>query len=78
MNERITRREFMQKTAVGAAGLAFAGSGILASPRAFGANERLSIGMVGPGQRGRSLMGDFHKAAEAANAEITAVCDIGQ
>ena len=73
---KITRREFMQKTAVGAAGLAIAGTGILSSPRAFGANDRLSIGMVGPGQRGRSLMGDFHKAAEAANAEITAVCDI--
>jgi len=76
MSEKITRREFMQKTAVGAAGLAVASTGILSSSRAFGANERLSIGMVGPGQRGRSLMGDFHKAAEAANAEITAVCDI--
>ena len=73
---KFTRREFMQKTAVGAAGLAFAGTGILSSPRAHGANERISVGIVGPGQRGRSLMEDFHKVAEAANAEITAVCDI--
>ena len=76
MTERITRREFMSKTAIGAAGLAFVGTGMLSSSRAYGANDRLSIGMVGPGQRGRSLMGDFHKAADAANAEITAVCDI--
>lgn len=76
MSPEMTRREFMRKTTMGAAGLAVAGTGMLASPRAYGANEKLSIGVIGYGQRCRSLLGDFQKCAENANAEITAVCDI--
>ena len=76
MLDKLTRREFITKTAAGTAGLALAGSGLLSSARVLGANDRLSIGIVGPGQRGRSLMNDVHKLSEECNAEITAVCDI--
>lgn len=76
MTGKLTRREFMQKAAVGTAGLAVAGSGLFSASRAYGANDRLSIGIVGPGQRGRTLMKDVYNQREACNAEITAVCDI--
>jgi len=72
----MTRREFLSKAAVGTAGMAIAGTGMLASPRAVGANDRLSVGVIGYGQRCRSLLNDFQKAAKNSNAEITAVCDI--
>jgi len=76
VENKMTRREFITKTAAGTAGLALASSGLLSPARVLGANDRLSIGIVGPGQRGRGLMGDIHKLAEECNAEITAVCDI--
>jgi len=74
--EKMTRREFIHKTAAGAAGLAVASTGLLSPSRILGANDRISIGFVGPGQRGRSLMKDVSKLAEECNVEITAVCDI--
>ncbi len=50
----VTRREFIHKSASGAAALGAAAS-VLAAPagvRAAGANERLRIGFIGPGGRG--------------------------
>ena len=76
MDEKLTRREFLSKAAVGTVGIALAGTGMLASPRAYGANDRLSVGVIGYGQRCQSLLKDFEKAAKSCNAEITAVCDI--
>ena len=73
---RITRREFLTKAAVGTAGIALAGGTVLAPSRVYGANDRLSIGVIGYGQRCQSLLGDFQKAAKSCDAEITAVCDI--
>lgn len=67
----IPRRKFVAQSAVA--------TGVLFIPRArrvFGANERLSVGIVGAGQRGRSLMKEFGALAQKMNAEITAVCDI--
>ncbi len=47
-----------------------------ASARVFGANDRLRIGMVGPGAQGRGLMRSLHEVAGQADAEIVAVCDL--
>lgn len=44
--------------------------------RAAGSNERLSVGIVGPGGRGRSLLYTFFQAQKDAKAELTASCDI--
>jgi predicted dehydrogenase len=76
MSEKMTRREFVQKAAVGTAGLAFAGSGLLAPARAYGANDKISIGIIGIGQRCRDLMNDLRKQSDKQNVEVTAVCDI--
>lgn len=72
--EKMTRREFMHKAAVGTAGLAVAGSGVLAPSSVLGANERINIGIIGPGQRCQSLMDEVHKLSEKHN--VNSVCDI--
>jgi predicted dehydrogenase len=71
MGSAITRRKFVAQSAV-TAGVLF----IPNSSRVFGANERLSVGIVGPGQRGRSLMKEFRALEKEMNVEMTAVCDI--
>jgi predicted dehydrogenase len=66
--EPISRRGFL-----GAAALA--GAGLLPS-RAAGANDRLSLGLIGVGDRGSALLGQVLGLARAHNAEVTAVCDV--
>jgi len=67
------RREFLG-TSAAATGLAVAG--LAATARAAGANGRLSVAIVGHGQRGTGLVDFFLQAARDHNAELTAVCDI--
>ncbi|NLN75834.1 MAG: Gfo/Idh/MocA family oxidoreductase, partial [Armatimonadetes bacterium] len=67
----ISRREFL---AGAAAGIALAGAG-LTSSRAFAANDRISIGMIGVGVRGNQLFNDIKAVDKALNAEVTAICD---
>ncbi len=62
----LTRRDFMAATALTAASYS----------RVLGANDRLRIGHIGPGQRGRALMRNFYTWAPDMNAEYAAVCDI--
>src|ERR1051325_355265 len=40
--------------------------------RVFGANDRIRVGIIGPGGRGRYLMGEFKEFG----AELAAVCDV--
>src|SRR5947207_1031263 len=58
--------------------LAASSAGLLAATaaRAAGSNERLSVGIVGPGGRGRGILGATLKLCKKHNAEVTAVCDI--
>lgn len=44
--------------------------------RALNANERISVGICGPGDRGTDLMSKVASLAASHNLEITAVCDI--
>src|SRR2546430_856841 len=69
----LSRRDFL-----GAAGLAAAGLTLTAasSARAAGANERLSVGIVGPGGRGHGLLRSFFDVCGEAKAELPAVCDL--
>ncbi|MBA3711004.1 MAG: Gfo/Idh/MocA family oxidoreductase [Pyrinomonadaceae bacterium] len=74
MSDRIKRRHFIAQ----AGGI---GIGLLAAPsvsaqsmsRVLGANDRIRLGIVGAGGRGRSLMGSFKKFPQA---EFVAVCDV--
>ena len=68
-----TRREFLQKSAGCMAGttaaFAFLGS------RAFGANERFRVAVMGVNSRGHALAGEFAKAEEC---EVAYVCDVDE
>lgn len=68
----INRRDFLGKTAKIAAGIG-AAAVAMPSSRAFGANERPQLGIIGPGIRGYHLMGVVN---DQTDAEIVAVCDI--
>ncbi|MBN1343053.1 MAG: Gfo/Idh/MocA family oxidoreductase [Phycisphaerae bacterium] len=75
---RPDRRTFLKGAAVGAAGVALsrampAGGGVV------GANERINIGIIGCGGRGRSWhMKQAIGLAKKHNLRITAVCDVWQ
>lgn len=73
-SKEMSRREFVAKSSIGVGAL---GLGTLFLPsRVFGANDRLGLGIVGPGGRGNSLMSWAHKLEESHNVQFTAVCDI--
>src|SRR5215813_13578970 len=57
----MTRRAFLMTTAA-------------AQTRIFGANDRIRVGIIGPGGRGRYLMAQFKEFG----AELGAVCDVYQ
>jgi len=68
------RRDFLRTAAAGTAAAAMTAA---SQRRVLGANERISIGVIGCGQRGYGAhMTGVNKHAEAENIEITAVCDV--
>jgi predicted dehydrogenase len=69
----ISRRQFLERTTVQAVVL---GASTVHASRALGANERLSVGIIGAGDRGSALMGQIIGLAKSHSAEITAVCDV--
>lgn len=72
----ITRKDFLKKTALGAAGLT-AGLSAKSYGRILGANDRIRVGIVGFSNRARgSLIPAFLRHAEELNFEFTAVSDI--
>jgi predicted dehydrogenase len=73
MTNTTNRRQFLQTAATGAAALSMTASSYGRVP---GANDRLSIGVIGCGGRGlRAHMPGVHAHSEAMNCEITAVAD---
>src|SRR5947209_18559159 len=75
-DRKINRREFLQKGAVVAAGGATLGNTALSYTRIAGANDRISLGHIGIGNRGRELDGIVALLRDAKNVEVTAVCDL--
>jgi predicted dehydrogenase len=72
MSDNINRRRFIAN-----AGAGVAGAGLLTAKsyaRVIGANDRIQLGIIGPGGRGRSLMGSFRKFAD--QCEFIHVCDV--
>lgn len=65
------RRTFLQQLIGGGAWLA--ASGVVSSPRALGANERIRIGLIGAGGRGKEI---FRAALSCPNVEAVAVADV--
>src|SRR5437879_10913919 len=73
---KVNRRDFLQKSAVVAAGSAALSSTALSYARIAGANERISLGHIGVGNRGSELDGIVQRLKDQKNVEMTAVCDL--
>lgn len=73
---KINRREFLQKGAVVAAGSAALSNTALSYARIAGANDRISLGHIGVGNRGSELDGIAAQLKDQKNVEMTAVCDL--
>ena len=72
MVESFSRRKFL-RTAAGGAAMAMSAASY---SRVMGANERISIGVIGCGGRGVGAhMGGIKPHAAGENVEVTAVCD---
>jgi predicted dehydrogenase len=72
----INRRTFLHQAVGAVAGGAAMGSTAQSYARIVGANDRLSLGHVGIGNRGRGLEFIVSKLKDKMNVEVTAVCDI--
>ena len=73
---KINRREFLHKGAVVAAGGAAWSGTALSYTRIAGANDRISLGHIGVGNRGSELDGIVASLKDQKNVEMTAVCDL--
>ena len=73
MQNSYSRRKFLKTAAAGSAALALSAASY---SRVVGANDRISIGIIGCGGRGLGAhMPGVNKHAKTQNIEITAVCD---
>ena len=71
MSESTSRRGFLKKASAGATAMS-----ALSYARVAGANDRISIGVIGCGGRGIGAhMKGIHAHVETQNIEVTAVCD---
>ena len=74
---KISRRSFLNRSAslVGAATVA---STAISYSRVLGADDRISLGHIGVGNRGRELDWIASRLKDKHNVEMTAVCDLGK
>jgi len=73
MSDSTSRRTFLKRASVSAAAMGWSAASYA---RAAGANDRISIGVIGCGARGaRAHMPGVQNHAAEQNLEITAVCD---
>ncbi len=73
MKSPFSRRKFLKTTSLGASAMAVSTSSY---GRIVGANDRISVGIIGCGVRGQGgHMKGIHTHAKTQNVEITAVCD---
>jgi len=75
----VPRRDFLKGSAALVVGSALAGTrGLSAAERtrSIGANDRMRIGIIGCGERGRTAhMEDIYKHVKSTNFEIVGLCD---
>jgi predicted dehydrogenase len=76
LNTKPSRRDFIQTTALIAASTAVAGNTALSYSRIAGSNERISLGHIGVGVRGRELQGMAAQLKDSKNVEMTSICDL--
>lgn len=67
-----TRRNFIKKSGGALAALS---APLVVSKQVFGANEKILMGIVGPGRRGSQVMGDFMRTQDC---QFIAACDLNK
>jgi len=72
----VNRRDFLEKSATAVAGTAMLPRTALSYVNILGANDRISLGHVGIGNRGTELDLIASKLKASQNVEMTAVCDL--
>ncbi len=72
---KTTRRDFLSKTGLAAAGLTLGAQSISANSysRIMGSNERIRMGFIGVGNRGTQVM---HEFMNEPDCEVAALCDV--
>ena len=75
-DRNVNRRQFLERSAVLAAGAATVSPTALSYSRIVGANDRISLGHIGIGNRGSELDEIAGKLSSSKNVEMTAVCDL--
>jgi predicted dehydrogenase len=70
MKQKIERREFVKQSVLASSALAMTAASY---GKVLGANDRVRLGIIGPGARGQELMKSF---LEAPNAEFVAAADV--
>jgi len=73
---RFNRREFLHKGTVMTVGGAALTNTALSYTRILGANDRISLGHIGVGNRGSELDGIVARLKDDKKVEMTAVCDV--
>ncbi|HEV8129877.1 MAG TPA: Gfo/Idh/MocA family oxidoreductase [Acidobacteriota bacterium] len=73
MKKRMNRRSFLGQAVAGAGAL---GSSAFSYRKILRANDRISLGHIGVGQRGRNLAWILAHLKNQKNVEMTAVCDL--
>src|SRR5262252_4213952 len=73
---RLNRREFLQKGTAMTVGSAALTNTALSYTRILGANDRISLGHIGIGNRGSELDGIVAGLKDDKKVELTAVCDL--
>jgi predicted dehydrogenase len=78
MSDRVTR--IGRRTFLGASGMLAGGAALATTARSYanilGANDRISLGHIGIGNRGRELVQIAGALKDRHNVEMTAVCDL--
>jgi predicted dehydrogenase len=72
----MNRRSFLETSATAMVGTAVLPRTALSYARILGANDRISLGHVGIGNRGRDLDSIASKLKDSHKVEMTAVCDL--
>src|SRR2546422_11773944 len=75
LSQKIDRRSFLNQAATLVAGAGAISSAASSYNRILGANDRISLGHIGVGRRGRELAWIVARLKEK-NVEMTAVCDL--
>jgi len=72
-----TRRQFISKTGIAAAGVTIGASGIssISCGRSIGPNDKIRVGFIGIGNRGTQVMDLFRAEPDC---EVAALCDVYQ